>query len=79
MLGDFMWPEYEIEEEGELFNKLKCTSLTTTGYLVSRRLAAHIVEHHTTPRMPIDMLFIELSRSRSFDFYDVREKLIEHN
>jgi GR25 family glycosyltransferase involved in LPS biosynthesis len=79
MLKDFMCPEYEIEEEGEWFNKLHHTSLTTTGYLVSRKLAAHILEHHSIPRMPIDVLFIELSKSRTFDFYDVREKLIEHN
>jgi glycosyl transferase family 25 len=79
MLKDFMCPEYEIEEEGEWFNKLHHTSLTTTGYLASRKLAAHILEHHSIPRMPIDVLFIELSKSRTFDFYDVREKLIEQN
>ena len=79
MLKGFMCPEYEIEEEGEWFNKLRHTSLTTTGYLVSRRLASHVLEHHSIARMPIDLLFIELSKSRIFDFYDVREKLIEHN
>jgi GR25 family glycosyltransferase involved in LPS biosynthesis len=79
MLKNFMCTEYEIEEEGEWFNKLCCTSLTTTGYLVSRRLAAHVLEHHSIPRKPIDILFIDLSKSRIFDFYDVREKLIEHD
>lgn len=79
MLQSFMCSGYEVEEEGDLLNKLRHTSLTTTAYVVSRRLAAHVLEHHRIPRMPIDLLFIELSKSRIFDFYDVREKLIGHN
>lgn len=34
--------EYEVEEEGEWFNKLSCTNICAAGYVVSRRLAAHI-------------------------------------
>ncbi len=79
MLKNFMSPGYAVEEEGEWFNKLSCTNVITIGYVVSRRLAAHVLEHHNNPRMPIDVLFIELSKSRIFDFYDVREKVIEHN
>lgn len=79
MLKSYMCAEYEIEEEGEWFNKLRCTSLTTIGYLVSRKLAAHVLKHHGIPRMPIDDLYIRLSKLGTFDFYDVREKLIEHN
>ncbi len=79
MLKNFMCAEYAIEEEGEWFNKLGCTSISTIGYVVSRRLASHILENHRRPSMPIDLLFIKISKLRIFDFYDVREKLIEPN
>ncbi len=78
-LKNFMSLEYAVEEEGEWFNKLSYTNCCTAGYLVSRRLASYILEHHRIPKVPIDILYIEISKLRIFDFYDVREKLIDLN
>ncbi len=75
----FMSLEYAVEEEGEWFNKLSCTNICAAGYVVSRKLAAHILDHHRFPRVPIDILYIHISKSRTFGFYDTREKLIGLN
>ncbi len=72
-----MGSEYAIEEEGECFNKLSCTNIITIGYVVSRRLATYILDYHRIPKIPIDILYIEISKLRIFNFYDVAEKVIE--
>ncbi|RYD70272.1 MAG: glycosyltransferase family 25 protein, partial [Verrucomicrobiaceae bacterium] len=79
MLKDFMSYEYAVEEEGEWFNRLSCTNICCAGYVVSHRLASYILKLHRTPKVPIDILYIQISKLRTFNFYDVREKLIELN
>ncbi len=76
MKGRFS-PEYEVEETVGQFNKLSCTNAFTVGFIASRRLASYIVKHHPLPRKPFDLLIIEISRMRIFDFYDTSESVID--
>lgn len=78
-LKDFLSKDYEVDEEGEWFNKLAHTNVFTVGYVVSRRFAEHVLGCHRVPRMPIDLLYVELSQQGKFNFHDVRESLVEPN
>lgn len=72
-------PRYRKLESGERFNRVKPTNYGTWAYLISRRLAEHVLAHHSIPRMPIDRLYIKLSRSKAdeFGFHDTTERLVD--
>lgn len=76
-LKDFLSKDYEVEQEGELFNKLVQTNVFTVGYVVSRRLAEYVLCNHRVPSMPIDLLYIDLCRRGVFNFHDVRKSIVE--
>lgn len=74
---DKVYDQYRLLESGQVFNRVSPTNVGSYGYVVSRKLADHILRHHSIPRMPIDHLFIELSRrTGDFGFYDLNERLI---
>ncbi|MEO5916373.1 MAG: glycosyltransferase family 25 protein [Luteolibacter sp.] len=76
-IGNHFTPSYRVEERGEVFNKLAVTNVLTIGYIISRKLAKHILRCHRLPRMPFDVQLIEISRQGIFDFYDINERLID--
>lgn len=70
--------QYEIDVEMGLFNKLKVTNYMTVGYIISRKMAAHIIKNFSQPAMPIDHLYVQLSlNSNVFSFYDVNQRLVD--
>lgn len=74
--GKLYEPYRRIRECGD-FNRVSPTNVGCWGYVVSRRLAGHVLARHSVPRMPIDHLYIELSRSADgFVFYDTNQKLV---
>lgn len=76
--GKFICSEYTVEKAGRFFNRLVCTNLTSVGYLVSQRFARFVVEKFSEPMMPIDHLYLEISKSgNSFGFYDLNERLVD--
>ena len=69
--------QYRMIEAGMLFNRVSPTNVGSWAYVVSRKLAEAIVQQHPVPRMPIDHLYIDLSRrSGEFAFYDLNERLV---
>ncbi|MGC4013980.1 MAG: glycosyltransferase family 25 protein [Luteolibacter sp.] len=70
---------YRMLEPGERFNRVSPTNTGGWGYIVSRRLAEYVLEHHSIPRKPMDDVFIQLSRTRKdrFGFYDTVERLVD--
>ncbi len=69
---------YRLIEPGPLFNRVSPTNVGSWGYVVSRKLAEYVLRHHLVPRMPIDHLYIELSkRTDEFGFYDLEERLVD--
>lgn len=76
-LQDQQFDGYRMIEAGEYFNRVSPGNVGSWGYVVSRKLAEHILRHHQVPKMPIDHLYIELSKQTStFNFYDCRELLV---
>jgi glycosyl transferase family 25 len=74
---DKVFDQYRRLESGQVFNRVSPTNVGSYGYVVSRKLADYILSHHSMPQMPIDHLFIELSRrTDEFGFYDLNERLI---
>ncbi|OYV05018.1 MAG: hypothetical protein CFE26_13820 [Verrucomicrobiales bacterium VVV1] len=74
---DKVFDQYRRLESGQVFNRVSPTNVGSYGYVVSRKLADYILSHHSIPKMPIDHLFIELSRrTDEFGFYDLNERLI---
>lgn len=73
-----IFDQYRLIESGPLFNRVSPTNVGSWGYVVSRKLAKHVLCHHSVPKMPIDHLYIELSRRiGEFDFYDVNERFVD--
>ncbi|QUE51254.1 glycosyltransferase family 25 protein [Luteolibacter ambystomatis] len=72
------YDEYRCLEPGRRFNRVGPTSIGSWGYLISRRLAEHILIHHAEPRRPIDHLYIQLSRELQdrFGFHDTVDCLV---
>ncbi len=73
-----LFDPYRLIESGPLFNRVSPTNVGSWAYVVSRKLAEYVLLHHSIPRMPIDHLYIELSRQiGEFDFYDANERLVD--
>ncbi|BCU77417.1 glycosyltransferase family 25 protein [Luteolibacter sp. LG18] len=72
------YDDYRCLEPGERFNRVGPTSIGSWGYVISRRLAEHILSHHAEPRRPIDHLYIQLSRELQgrFGFHDTVDCLV---
>lgn len=72
------YDEYRSLESGPRFNRVGPTSIGSWGYVISRRLAEHILAHHAEPRRPIDHLYIQLSRELQdqFGFHDTVDCLV---
>ncbi|BCU77418.1 glycosyltransferase family 25 protein [Luteolibacter sp. LG18] len=70
---------YRMIEAGERFNRVSPTNTGGWAYIVSRRLAEYVLEHHPVPRKPMDDLYIQLSRTHreQFGFFDTVERLVD--
>jgi hypothetical protein len=69
-------PHYSVGSRNGAFQKLKVTAIGAFGYVISRQLAAHILQHHALPALPIDDLYVALSRNARWNFYDLVEPII---
>ncbi len=71
-LRDKWSSDFRIQSPGERFNRVGPTNVCTWGYVVSRRFARFVLEHCAAPKMPIDHLYIALSREEpELKFYDI--------
>jgi len=72
------YSRYRVVESADRFNRVCPTNYGCWAYIISRRLAEHILAHHSMPKRPIDDLFIRLSRTlkHTFNFHDTSEKLV---
>ncbi|MEI7928015.1 MAG: glycosyltransferase family 25 protein [Verrucomicrobiales bacterium] len=74
-----LFKPYRMITPGEHFNRVSPTNVGSWAYVVSRKLAEHVVRHHQVPHKPIDHLYIELSLlPGAFGFYDMNEELVTH-
>ncbi len=59
-------PKYRDAQQVGRFMRMHETPYLTTGYIISCRLAAYILQHESRCRMPIDHLMAELSHQGNF-------------
>ena len=74
---EHFYPCYKAIERVGLFNRVSPTNVLTVGYIISRRLAAHMLEFHSQPDMPIDHRYVEFSFDKSFMFFDLERGIVD--
>jgi GR25 family glycosyltransferase involved in LPS biosynthesis len=65
-----------VHTAGEKFNRLSPCALCLPAYVISSRLAAHILSVHRLPHKPIDHLFCEISMNLAFGFYELSRPIV---
>ena len=71
-----MNPDYSVKSRTLLFQKLRVAALGAFGYIISRELAAHVLQQHCLCSRPIDCLYVNLSRESQWSFYDLVQPII---
>ena len=66
--------KYKVVEQAGLFRRVRECEYGTISYIIERSLAQHILDQHSVCRMPIDHLFVELSRRGLF--YEPQKPLV---
>lgn len=66
----------QLHTPGEKFNRLRPCSLCTPAYVISARLAAHVLNCHPLPAQPIDQFFCDISMDLAFGFYELARPII---
>jgi len=67
---------YTVAEQCPPFQRLVTPPLVALGYIVSRKLAAHILKERWLPYCPFDHVVIHLSNDRCWGLYDLIDPVL---
>jgi GR25 family glycosyltransferase involved in LPS biosynthesis len=71
------WTKVDSEYYNEDFDFCNETSLLQPAYVISSSLAAYILKEEGINKIPYDHLHIQISRDTSFNYFEVKESVVE--